>query len=70
LNLNAKRSGIRSPFSECYALLDREEELWLEQRPKVIEAIKRDAVALREKSAQMRANRAAVNAAKTASNRP
>ena len=48
----------------------RDEELWLEQRPRLIEAIKRAAAALREKSAQMRTNRAAVNAAKTGSNRP
>jgi hypothetical protein len=43
----------------------RDEAKWLEERPKIVEAIKSGVAALREASAQMRANRATRNAAKT-----
>ena len=43
----------------------RDEAIWLEKRPKVIEGIKSGVAALRETSAQMRANRDMRNTAKT-----
>jgi hypothetical protein len=46
----------------------RNDAMWLEERPKVIETIKSGVAALRETSAQMRANRAIRNAAKTNAN--
>jgi hypothetical protein len=47
----------------------KDEAIWLEERPKIVEAIKSGVAALRETSAQMRANHATRNAAKTDTNR-
>ena len=47
---------------------DWDEAIWLDERPKIVEAIKSGVAALRESSAQMRANRATRNAAKTDTN--
>jgi hypothetical protein len=48
----------------------RDEARWLEERPKIVEAIKSGVAALRETSAQMRANQATRRAAKTDTNLP
>jgi hypothetical protein len=45
-----------------------DEAIWLEERPKVIEAIKSGVAALRKTSAQMRTNRAVRDAEKTDTN--
>jgi hypothetical protein len=45
-----------------------DEAVWLEERPKVIEAIKSGVAALRKTSAQLRTNRAVRDAEKTDTN--
>ena len=47
-----------------------DEAIWLEERPKVIEAIKSGVAALRKTSAQMRTNRAVRDTDKTDTNNP
>ena len=46
----------------------RDEAIWLEERPKVIEAIKSGVAVLRKTSTQMRTNRAVRDAEKTDTN--
>jgi hypothetical protein len=62
-----------SQFGETAAQLTlpprrMDEAIWLEERPKVIEAIKSGVAALRKTSAQMRTNRAVRDAEKTDTN--